>query len=167
MNYIWETALAADQSSNISKVGMEELKKAVVIDYEKDTVYFPIEIRQGSFTYPQDMYLFAAYGGFSWADKPIYSIEKMDSDIVVLKDVYNAEQSYQVQIDGLENFYHVRYTVLAFRQKSVCRGNIFSLFGSDIYINPADENTIYIDFCGLWRMERDRVNYSTSGKYEH
>jgi hypothetical protein len=26
--------------------------------------------------------------------------------------------------------------------------------GDTIYINPNDENTIYIEFCGIWKMER-------------
>lgn len=58
--------------ANISDVGVEELKKTVVIAYEEDVVWFPVEIGQNSFSYAQDMYLFAAHGGFLWSINPIY-----------------------------------------------------------------------------------------------
>ena len=148
--------------SNISDVGVEELKQTVVVAYEDDCVWFPIKIGQNSFTYAQDMYLFAAHGGFLWTRKPIYKINKMKTDKVVLKDVYNWVYGYEVQMPGWEDYIHITY--VAKDQDSEQIGNIFSYFGSDIYVNPNDTDTIYIDFCGLWEMTRDYNNYSTSTK---
>lgn len=151
---------------NISDMGMEELKRDVLILYEEDSVQFPIEINQNSFTYAQDMYLFAAYGGFCWADNPVYIISSMDSDVLTLKDAFNTWWEYPIQVEGMENFIHVKYTVLSGSRDGKILGNVFTLFGSDIYIDPNDFNSIYIDFCGLWRMERDNLYYGGNGKSE-
>ena len=148
--------------SNISDVGVEELKRTVVILYGEESVEFPIEIGQNSFSYAQDMYLFAAHGGFSWTRKPIYKINKMNTDTVVLKDIYNWAYRYKVHMPGWENYIHVTYATK--NQDSRQYGNKLSFFGSDIYVNPNDTDTIYIDFCGLWEMTRDYNNYSTSTK---
>lgn len=150
---------------NISDTGVEEIK-AVRLLYEDSSVSFTVEIGQNTFTYPQDMYLFAAHGGFSWCRNPIYSINQMDTDTVILKDVYNIFNGYEVQVEGLENYIHVNYYGLL-TGKSELYGNIFSHFGSDIYINPDDTDTIYIDFCGLWKMERDDNYYGTNSKCEY
>lgn len=88
--------------SNISDVGIEELKRTVVICYEDDCFWCPVDIGQNTFSYAQDMYLFGMYNGFSWTQDPVYSINEMDTD------------------------------------------------------------TIYVDFCGLWKMTRDENNYSTN-----
>lgn len=152
-------------SANISDVGVEELKKIVVIAYEEKSVWFPVEIGQNSFSYAQDMYLFAAHGGFLWSRKPIYKINEMDTDMIVLKDMFSWNYRYEVQIPGWEDYIHVTYAPEDHDSMQI--GNIFSLFGSSIYVNPNDTDTIYIDFCGLWKMTRDDAYYGTDGKSEY
>lgn len=150
--------------ANISDVGVEELKKTVVIAYEEDVVWFPVEIGQTSFSYAQDMYLFAAHGGFLWSRNPIYKINEMSTDTVVLKDVFNW-YGYNVQMPGWEDYVHVTYAIKDHDSTQV--GNIFAFFGSNIYVNPNDTDTIYIDFCGLWEMTRDDIYYGTDSKCEY
>ena len=149
---------------NISDIGVEEIK-AVRLLYEDSSVSITVKIGQDTFTNARDMYLFAAHGGFSWSDNPIYSINEMDTDSIILKDVYNIYNGYEVTVEGLENYIHVHYSVPT--EKSELHGNIFSCFGSDIYINPSDTDVIYIDFCGLWKMERDDSYYGTNSKSEY
>ena len=151
-------------TANISDAGVEELKQIAVLLYEEAAIQFSVEIGQDSFSNAQDMYLFAANGGVSWTRKPIYEMNRLDTDTIVLRDVYNWREGYEVQMQGWEDYVHVHYYVPD-EQESMQHGNIYSAFGSDIYVNPNDTDTIYIDFCGLWEMTRDDTNYSTNGKY--
>ena len=150
---------------NISDVGATQLKKSVRLYYDERSVEFTVEIGQNSFTYPQDMYLFAAHGGFSWSRSPVYTVNALEEDVITLKDVYNKD-GYKAPAEWMENFTHVTYFTMQDTKKSGPRGNIFTYFGSDVYIDPNDKDTIYIDFCGLWKMERDDNYYGTGGKSE-
>lgn len=150
---------------NISDVGVEELKKSVRLAYDERYVLFTVKIGQNSFTYAQDMYLFAAHGGFCWCRNPIYYLKAMEEDVITLRDVYNMS-GYEVSVPDMDKYIHVTYSPMSDPNNSEVYGNIFTCFGSDIYIDPNDKDTIYIDFCGLWKMERDDNYYGTDGKSE-
>lgn len=152
---------------NISDVGVEELKRTVLLYYSSDSVELPINIGQNSFTHPQDMYLFAAYGGFMWTSKPVYALEYQNRGFITLANVYDIFEGYRVWIDWMDGFVHVHYYVPAEIGEPQLCGDKFTYFGRDIYIDPEDTDTIYIDFCGLWRMERDDTYYGTNGKSEY
>ena len=150
---------------NISDVGVEELKQTVVIFYDESSVDFAVKIGQDSFSYAQDMFLYAAYGGFSSTMKPIYKINEMSTDKIVLGDMYNWRYSYEVKMPGWEDYIHVSYRAKS-NPDSFVMGKYFTYFCSDIYVNPNDTDTIYVDFCGLWEMTRDDKNYGAGGHYE-
>lgn len=152
-------------TSNISDVGVEELKQTVVILYEEESVGFSVMIGQDSFSHAQDMYLFAAYGGFSCTINPIYKINEMSTDKVVLRDRYSWNDHYEVQMPGWEDYIHVSYRAKSY-QDSFVMGKYFTYFCSDIYVDPNDTDTIYVDFCGLWEMTRDETEYGTHIRYE-
>lgn len=152
--------------ANISYIGVAQLKKSVRLYYGEDAVYFTEEIRQNSFTYPQDMYLFAAHGGFCWSRNPVYTVNALEEDVITLTDVYNM-RGYEVTAGWMENFTHVTYVTMQDTNQSGLIGNIFTYSGSDVYIDPNDKDTIYIDFCGLWKMERDDSYYGTGAKSEY
>ena len=151
--------------ANISYVGVAQLKKSVRLYYGEDAVYFTEEIGQDSFTYPQDMYLFAAHGGFCWSRNPVYTVNALEEDVITLTDVYNMH-GYEVPAEWMENFILVTYFTMPGLNDSTLYVNGFNYFGSAIYIDPNDKDTIYIDFCGLWKMERDDNYYGTGGKSE-
>ena len=151
--------------SNISDAGVAQLKKSVRLYYGEDAVEFTVDIGQNSFTYPQDMYLFAAHGGFSWSRNPVYTVNALEEDVITLKDVYNKD-GYKAPAEWMENFTHVTYVTMQDTNQSGLIGNIFTYSGSDVYIDSNDKDTIYIDFCGLWKMERDDSYYGTDGKSE-
>lgn len=151
-----------DTTSNISKEGQEELKKSVVLCYQDDYVDFPVRIGQNSFTNARDMFLFGAYGGFQWVRNPIYRIEKLDTNNINLEDFYDLD-GHDVQLTGTQNFIKVTYqTEIGNEEDTERKGG--RIFANVIYINPNNKDTIYVDFCGLWRMERDKNNYNTGGK---
>lgn len=151
---------------NISDVGVEELKESARILYEDTSVSFTVKIGQNSFTHAQDMYLFANHGGFNWTDNPVYCLSALEGDTITLRDVYNMH-GYKISAEGMEDFIHVKYFARPDGNNSGIHGSIFTYFGSDVYIDPDDDNTIYIDFCGLWKMERDDNYYGTDGKCEY
>lgn len=151
---------------NISDIGVEELKESARIMYEDTYVGFTVKIGQNSFTYAQDMYLFANHGGFSWSRNPVYRFDVVEEDTITLRDVYNMD-GYKISAEGMKDFIHVKYFTKPDRNDSGVQGNIFTYFGSDIYIDPDDYNAIYVDFCGLWKMERDDNYYGTNGKSEY
>lgn len=146
--------------SNISDVGVEELKRTVVICYEDDCFWCPGDIGQNTFSYAQDMYLFGMYNGFSWTKDPVYSINEMDTDKVVIWDIYKWNLRYEVRMPGWEDYVHVEYSLP--RPTAVYGNGGIGLFCNDIYVDPSDTDTIYVDFCGLWKMTRDENNYSTN-----
>lgn len=152
-------------TSNISDVGVEELKRTVVICYDEGWVGFPVEIGQDSFTHAQDMFIFAAYGGFSSTINPVYKISEMHTNKVVLSDMYNWAYSYAIRMPGWEDYIHITYHAKSDPDSMLC-ANYFPFFGSDIYVDPNDTDTIYVDFCGLWEMIRDEIEYGTNGRWE-
>ena len=146
-------------------MGVEELKRTVVICYEEDWVGFPVKIKQYSFTHAEDMYLFAGYGGFSSTVEPVYEISEMKTNIVGLSDLYNWGFPYKIWMPGWKDYIHVSYHTKN-NSDSTLVAHYFPYFGSNIYVDPNDTDRIYVDFCGLWEMTRDEIEYGTAGKWE-
>lgn len=153
-----------DSNSNISYDGVDALKENIVISYEKNSVWFPVNMNQTSFTSARDMFLFGEQGGFQSVQNPIYLIEVLNNDIINLKDIYY-QKGHDIRFSGAENFLKVSYYIHLgqgpYTQK------MGRNFANVIYIDPNNTDTIYVDFCGLWEMERDYNNYRTGGKSIH
>lgn len=149
---------------NLSELGVEELKEAVSIVYGKEAIYFAEEMKQDVFTDVQDMYLFGKCGGFNCTYEPIYEIERMNSDVVMLEDIYNWHEKQAVQIDEMEKFIHVSYSGKRAKEGEKESRTWSKRLGSDIYINPEDKDTIYIEFCGLWKMKRVQTDKITDSQ---
>lgn len=145
--------------SNFSSLGIEELKK-VRFTYDVRTVR-ALFLRK-FLTDPRDMYLFGIYGGLNAVDLPYYHIDtEVDEDNICLMDIYGAG-TYSVQFPEEKELVRVYYN-LGYDEKNNPHVNGIYM-GSNIYIDPDDTDTIYLDFGGLWEMKRDKQNYSTSGK---
>ncbi len=160
---------AYNTTYNISDLGSEELKKNIVIHYDKDWIQFAIPVTQNSFTSAKDMFLFGKNGGFLSVKEPVYSIEKMDSDIINLSNVCTDTQQYNIQLFGAENFLKIKYYTQydLGDQSEFKQGQVKKNFSNIIYINPNSKDTVYVDFCGLWRMERDEKYYGPGGKSKY
>lgn len=148
--------------SNISDVGVEELMEQGVFGFYETSIAFNIEMDQFSFSNAADMYLLGLNRGYQTVKNPIYKIEEMKDSTVKLEDVYN-KKGREVQMPSMDNFIKVMYFT-----EMEGKGNAEWLaernFGDTIYIDPNEKDIFYIDFCGLWRMERDETNYSTGVK---
>lgn len=145
---------------NFTKEGIQELKEMVLVEYQKDWVKYPLKEGQQSFRHPKDMWLYGVYGGFTWGKEPIYSLEKKDNNYVFLRNIANRYDpySYGAYIPKMEHWIQVTYTVRTLEGGSEYLGYQNDYFGSHIYIDPEDTETIYIDFCGLWKMKRNPNN---------
>ncbi|MDL2302265.1 hypothetical protein LJC58_07915 [Lachnospiraceae bacterium OttesenSCG-928-D06] len=115
-----------------------------------------------------DMYLYAMWSGFNWSSNPRYKIANVDTNIIHLEDLYY-DKGHDIQFPGAENFIKVTYSIdnesQSFIQISYPTEGIKGRNLADIiYIDPNDSNTIYLEFCGLWKMERDNNQYGTGGK---
>jgi hypothetical protein len=157
-----------DTVFNISDEGVEEFREHTVLYYSEQSAEFVVRVGQRTFTNPRDMFLFGAYGGFNWIQNPHYQIEEMNSDTVTLRNIYAAggANTYTERIPGFENY--IRVYCAAQSDEGLYTPRLMGRFLADtIYINPNDENTIYVEFCGIWRMERDNRNFGTGTTSEY
>ncbi len=150
---------------NISDSGVEELKKNIVLRYDKDWIQFAVPVTQNSFKNAKDMFLFGKNGGFLSIKEPVYTINKMDSDTINLSNVCIDDQGYDIQFFDAENFINVKY-YSQLEKGEYTQRKVGKDFANTIYIDHNNKNIIYVDFCGLWRMERDDTYYGTGGKSE-
>lgn len=153
------TEILGNYEFNFSDEGVEALKK-VRITYEED--YVGMRYGQDSFTNHRDFFLFGAYGGLNSVRHPVFHMGgKSDGSRLRLNVIYIPEGQY-VQLpekkELVKVYYNLGYDV------NVNPSVMGDYAGMHVYIDPNDTETIYLDFCGLWRMERDRNNYNTNGK---
>lgn len=148
--------------SNFSDFGMEELKE-IRFTYEVRSVR-PIFLRK-FFTDVKDMYLFGIYGGLNIVDLPYYHIDTdVDENNICLTDIYGTGNCF-VQFPKEKELVRVYYNLGYDETNNPSINGIY--MGSNIYIDPDDTNTIYLDFGGLWEMKRDEQNYDTNGKQKY
>lgn len=140
----------------LSENGEKELKKMVILEYQKEWVRHPLKEGQTSFSNPKDMWIFGLYGGFSWGKLPTYTMTEMGSNQISLRNLKEEKKPYQVRVFdiGAENFMHVTYSFRTLQGGSEYLNYQEEYFGSNIYIDPNDTENIYVEFCGLWRMVR-------------
>lgn len=123
------------------------------ISYGREMVIIFFHKNSSLFCDSQDVFLYGLYGGFAEVTFPAYSIEVMETDHIFLDDIYSETGYYEAQVEGMEGFVHVSYSRLD--SKETMR-EIGYYPANDIYIDPNNTEIIYIDFCGLWKMERAR-----------
>lgn len=124
------TALKEEDGSavNFSEQGIEAIKENVFMTYTR----FYTEssgYTESTFSTKEDMYLFAAYGGMTSVQHPVYHIEADEEHGLV--HVY-----YDLGYDEQEN-----------ASVDIC-------YAGDIYVNPEDADVLYLDFGGLWELNR-------------
>ena len=140
-------------------MGVEELKQ---IRFIYNRSYVRNLFLRRYLTVPQDMYLFGAYGGSNVVNLPRYHIDAdVDESKICLADIYGNGSCY-VQFPEEKELVRVYYNLGYDETVNPHLNGIY--MGSNIYIDPNDTDTIYLDFCGLWEMKRDEKNYDTNGK---
>lgn len=140
---------------NFSEEGVKMLQNGLVeIWYYKQEVrFFTMDfiMDKSLFTNKTDSYLYGIYGGFARIKFPVYQVEQMNTETIFLDNIYSENGYDKVELDWMEGFWHISYSMM--EAEGVGR-NIGYYPANDIYIDPTDCNTIYVDFCGLWKMRR-------------
>lgn len=157
--FIWEHVLGRWKISertidikyddNISRQGINEMKDLVFV-YDKDFVMIE-GYDQHTFTKRDDIFFYIRYGGNREVNLPVYHVDRhVDEDYLLLS--YLAQGQHSRFPEECE-LVHVRYDLgYGASQPSVLDRTTFA--ASDIYVNPDDKDTLYIDMCGLWKLER-------------
>lgn len=141
-----------DWKTNFSMQGVEEMKN-VVISYEKTEVY-GYHYEQSTFKDAGDMYLYMIYGGANPVAFPVYHVNyEVDENDIYLRDLVNLKGK-SIKFPGKDKLVKIYYN-LGYDEHStnpvIMGGNYL---GNIVYIDPDDTESIYMDFCGLWKLER-------------
>lgn len=127
---------------DFSEQGVEEMK-GIVVHYGRDSAGVARGIDQETFTDPADMELFGTAGGFGGVIRPSYALGEWEGRYhwhEVVEDCPPAEELVPVCYAGRNAVW-----------EELPRNNMY-----DIYVDPGDTDTLYLDFCGLWEMKREK-----------
>ncbi len=130
---------------DFTEQGAEEMEN-IRIYYGKDSVKIVDGLSPMTFSNVDDMNLFGREG-FHEIRYPEYHISKQDKGIFHIYQGFDAESFFGVEGDII----FVRY---ALRHEFDSPKMVNSMAGERIYVNPAETDTIYLDFTGLWELER-------------
>ena len=125
---------------DFSKQGVEEMK-GIVVHYGRDSAGVAWGIDQTTFSDPVDMELFGTAGGFGGVIQPSYALgEGTYRQRVVVEDCPPVEELVPVCYAGWNAVW-----------EKLPRNSIHK-----IYVDPGDTDTLYLNFCGLWEMKREK-----------
>ncbi|MCM1233941.1 MAG: hypothetical protein NC489_27865 [Ruminococcus flavefaciens] len=137
-------------ADNISSRGIEEMKSLVFI-YDED--YAMISgYDENTFSEEEDIFLYLSYGGDQKVNFPVYHVDRhVDEDNLLLS--YGTQGKY-CQFPEDARLVHVTYNLGydTSLYSSVLNGGNYA--ASDIYVNPDNKDILYVDMCGLWKLER-------------
>lgn len=143
---ISERIIEIKDADNISSKGIEEMKNLVVI-YDKDFVMIN-GYDQHTFSNRDDIFLYLSYGGILEVNLPVYHIDwHVDEENLGGQGKY---YRFPKECELVHVNYNLGYDVGS--HSSVLYG--ISYAASNIYVNPNDKDTIYLDMCGLWELKR-------------
>lgn len=148
-------------TSNFSEQGVKELENIWIILHDDGTH------RSGyhwdTLSEPEDIYLFAAYGGMSPVRYPVYHIDNhVDEKRIALRDIYADGGVYYVSFPEECELVHVVYD-LGFDREEYPSIDTF-YWADDLYVDPENTDVLYLNFCGLWKLERELDTYDSGGK---
>ena len=121
--------------------------------------------RQSTFLKPEDIYLFAAYGGEAPVRDPVYHIDSnVDEERICLRDIYADEGVYYAPFPEECELVHVYYD-LGYDEENYPSVDVY-YFADDFYVDPDNTEVLYLNFGGLWKLERQMDTYGSGGKSE-
>ncbi len=125
---------------DFSELGVEEMKR-IVVHYGRDSAGVAWGIDQSTFTDPVDAEMFGTAGGFQSIIRPSYALgEGTYFYRLVVEDCPSAEDLVPVCYAGWNAVW-----------EKLPRDSIHK-----IYVDPGDTDILYLDFCGLWEMKREK-----------
>ena len=137
-----DRVMALKSADSISSQGVEEMKD-LLITYDKDYVIID-GYDQHTFSNRDDLYLFLYYGGDKEIHLPVYHVDRHVNK-------YGPSQERYRQFPKECELVHVNCNLgydLGFYS------SVLGYWGIDIYVNPEDEDILYLDMCGLWELKR-------------
>lgn len=156
-----------DGSLSFSEQGLEELKN-IIIDFKINGDYFvgrKYDDRD-AFSNPGDVFLFKLYAGFSISPTLYgFRVERnVDEDRLGLRHIISREgdyEEYEAAFPGDCELVHLTYDMsYDTKENPVLLPEIYP--AASVYIDLDDDETIYLDFCGLWKMKRVSWETTTS-----
>lgn len=146
--------------SSLAEKGLEDLW----ITFERDFISIK-GYDADTFSNVYDVYLFTEYGGNTMPNQRVYQIQSdMDEENIILH--HTLTEDMEVLAPFPENCELMRITYDLGYDLDQFPAVDTVLFGDNIYLDPEDINTIYMDFGGLWELKREgeQGSYSTAGK---
>lgn len=146
--------------SNFSEQAVKELENVWIV-FHKDVVQ-RLGYQWDTFSEPEDIYLFAAYGGTAPVRNPVYHIENnVDEDRIALRHIYADEGVYYASFPEECELVHVYYD-LGYDGEYPSVDTYY--YANDLYVDPDNTEVLYLNFGGLWKLERQMDTYGPSGK---
>ncbi|MCM1233940.1 MAG: hypothetical protein NC489_27860 [Ruminococcus flavefaciens] len=147
-------------TANFSGQALEELENIWIV-YHKDVVQ-QSGYRADTFSKVEDIYLFAAYGGMSPVRSPVYHIENnVDEKRLALRHIGADGGVYYAPFPEECELIHVFYD-LGYEGEYPAVDTYY--YADDFYVDPADPKVLYLNFGGLWKLERQLDTYDSGGK---
>lgn len=139
--------------------------KNIVVNFGVDRINIVSGLNQETFADVQDIYAFSDYGGFLSTELPVYRVRKdiNTSSVPLYKDFGTVNMSEKEELVLVDC--SLGYLENSIYRPTVGEDNGFPcLYLRYLYIDPEDTDTMYVNFCGMWELKRDKQNYSTCGK---
>lgn len=134
---------------SISGQGVEEIVENMDIAFGENYEWH--FCGQDSLSNPRDVYLYFAYGGGNGARCVWHVWDEADTRNIRLRNVLSEKDSY-IHFKEKEKLVEVSYD-LGYNAYENPSAQVYG-FGSHLYIDPEDRETLYLDFCGLWELKR-------------
>lgn len=148
-------------TSNFGEQGIKELQNIWIVLHE-DVTHIS-GYRWDTLSEPEDMYLFAAYGGNASVRYPAYHIDyNVDEKRIALRDIYADGGVYYAPFPEECELVHVVYDLGFDTEEYPSIDTVY--WADDLYVDPEDPDVLYLNFGGLWKLEREFDTYGPSGK---
>lgn len=148
-------------ASNFSEQAVKKLENISIV-FHNDVVQ-RVGYRRSTFSEPEDIYLFAEYGGEMPVRDPVYHIDSnVDEERICLRDIYADEGVYYAPFPEECELVHVYYD-LGYDEEDYPSVDVYH-YADDFYVDPDNTEVLYLNFCGLWKLERQMDTYGSGGK---
>ena len=146
--------------SSLAEKGLEDLW----ITFERDFISIK-GYDADTFSNVYDVYLFSEYGGNTMPNQPVYQIQSdVDEENIILHHTLTEDMEVLIPFPEKCELMRITYDLGYDLDQFPAVDTV--LFGDNIYLDPEDTDTIYMDFGGLWELKREgeQGSYSTAGK---
>ncbi|MCM1233939.1 MAG: hypothetical protein NC489_27855, partial [Ruminococcus flavefaciens] len=126
--------------------------KSLTFIYDRDFVRID-GYDQNTFSRPEDIYLYNQCGGDQAVNDPVYYVDRHvdENNIPISNDGIQIEGAvFPLKCELVFVFYDLGCDEAYYPAITCTYGHA----ADRIYVNPDDTDTLYLSFCGLWKLER-------------